>query len=732
MRRTILAALMLGAVFVPQLRAELKLASIFGDHMVLQREMPLNVWGRGTPGAEVAVEFSGQRKTAKCAADGSWRVTLDPLKTSAKPSELTVVSGGEKIVRGDILVGEVWLCSGQSNMFMMLWSNSPKYRQREGDRIAAEANFPEIRFTILALRCGFDPAADAAIMDPWRAVLPGKCSRISAVAFFFGRKLHEKLQVPVGLICSGWGGTRIEPWTPISGFASVPQGGELADTVRSRTPGTPRYRETVGKYLEAQRKYTAELEKAVAAGRIPSPPPEFPPALTVNKRGMHFDAAAIYNRMIHPITPLAMRGAIWYQGCSNSGDGALYKWKMHALLNGWRKEFVNHEMGFYFVQLAPFRWFGRETFFALWEAQRRFAAESGTRMAVINDVGDWNDIHPADKTQVGFRLANLALKYQYGLDGIAADFPELEKMTAEDGGRAVLIFRNVRQFTVRGGGEIRGFEAAGADGVFRPASASVSGGKILLTAPEIPRIRMVRYLKSDPNVGNLSAETGLPLGAFFRDDRTSEELAALRRGGGELIYACDLQTAWTPEKITYFIDNSRRFAGRRLARIHYRLELTEKTGAVSYVTVSMAPFTDKLAEIAVPHHVANRVRMQKQVADMEVRSNVKGVTNGRFPTGNIEFTFGNYTPHNAAKVPGAADRKYDTGDQLLEKGGYGCMQVHNFRKKETVFGCSGLAGHYRADIGIGTAPADRQPDWTHARNAGDFVSATLWISADFR
>ena len=728
MKKSILSVV-LATVWSASVYAGLTVSGAFGDHMVLQREMPVRIWGKADAGSEVSVTFKGQSKSGICDDHGNYLIELEPLKASAQGAELTVASGDEKVVLKDILVGEVYFCSGQSNMFMPLWSSSVKYRQKDGNKIVAKADFPKIRFAVSALRSGFMEQENAELMLPWQAIQPGKSARLSAVAYFFGVRLHEMLQVPVGLICSSWGGTPIETWIAPSGFASCPEGAELFRKVQRRTPGTSAYDSRMQETIHAYEKYLQQLKQSYQDKIVPPVPPVFPAEYIPDKRGFQWDASGNYNRMVKPFTPMAVRGVIWYQGCSNMGDGMSYKWKMTALLNGWRKEFANEKLSFYFVQLAPFRWFKKESLAGIWEAQRTFAVESGTKMAVINDVGDWQDIHPADKTQVGYRLANLALKYDFKRSNIQADFPELAGMKAGNN-QAVLNFANVRKFRVRDGKKISGFEVAGNDAVFKPTSAEINGSQIILKAPVKGKVRQVRYLWSDPNAGNLSAETGLPLGEFVYDDRSAEEITLARRGGEHLIYVYDMHNSWDAGKIKYLVDNSGKFAGRKIKRIYYYIELVHKNGNMEYVCVSFDPFTAKLSQIGIPH-VSHKGIFQQNVTNMEIRSNVKGLTCGKFPSGNIEFTPHNYTPGNSRKVPNALNEKYDAGDSFLKDGAYGCMQVHNYALKETVFGYSGFIRKKAADIGIGNATVGENPDWTHSVSGKNYIKATMWISADF-
>jgi sialate O-acetylesterase len=282
--------------------ADVKLPNVIGSGMVLQRDMAVPVWGWAEAGEEVTVSFAGQTKKTKAGDNGKWIVKLDSLEANAKGSTLTI-SGKNKINLDNILVGEVWICSGQSNMeWAIRQSMNPKEE-------AAAANYPQIRlFNVPGHTVSPLPKDEGA--GQWQVCDPNSANNFSAVGYFFGRRLHKDLKVPVGLIGSNWGGTRIEPWTTLAGFESVPELSKIADQVKNYKQDT-----RVG-------------------GGQPS---------------------AIYNSMVHPLTPFAMRGGIWYQGESNGSEGITYYQKKHALVNGWRKAFQNKDLAFYWVQLANFQ-----------------------------------------------------------------------------------------------------------------------------------------------------------------------------------------------------------------------------------------------------------------------------------------------------------------------------------------------------------------------------------------
>jgi sialate O-acetylesterase len=343
-------------VFALTASADVKLPNVLGSGMVLQRDLTVPVWGWAEAGEKVTVSFAGQTKTAKAGDDGKWMVKLSALKANAKATSL-IVEGNNKISLDNILVGEVWICSGQSNME---WRLSGTTNAKE--EIAA-SDYPLVRL--------FDVPGHTTSPKPqeegrgnWQVCSQKTSGGFSAVGYFFGRRLHKELDVPVGLIGSNWGGTRIEPWTTLEGFESVPELSKIAEQVKN---------------------YKADTK---VGGGSPS---------------------AIYNSMVHPLTPFAMRGGIWYQGESNGREGITYYQKKHALVNGWRKAFQNKDLGFYWVQLANFQQpknnpAGGDGWAKIREAQTKALDIPHTGMAVAIDLADAHnprDIHPRNKQDVG-------------------------------------------------------------------------------------------------------------------------------------------------------------------------------------------------------------------------------------------------------------------------------------------------------------------------------------------
>ncbi len=482
------------------LAADLRLPSVIGSNMVLQRDTAAPVWGWAKAGGEVTVSIGAQAKTAKAGADGRWEVRLDPLPAGG-PHQIGIASGGEKIVLDNVLVGEVWLCSGQSNME---WSLRASANPEEEIKAAQH---PNIRLFHIPKAAASTPQDD--VRAAWAECAPGPATHFSAVGYHFGLHLHKELDgVPIGLIGSAWGGTRIEPWTPIAGFEAVEKVKGIGDGAKEILA---RRDDTAG-FIAAADKWVADLKGAAAAGRPLPPAPQMPTPLN------HTSPTGLYNGMINPVVPYALRGAIWYQGESNNGEGMLYHEKMKALIAGWRKVFRKPELAFHFVQLAPFSYRnGENTLPYIWEAQAATLKVPGTGMAVITDIGNVRDIHPRNKRGVGERLALWALAKDYGKTSTVYSGP-LYKSMAVEGDRVRLKFAHVGGGLVsRDGKPLSDFTIAGEDGKFVPAEAAIEGGDVVVRAAGVAAPKHVRFGWHHMVNPNLANKAGLPAGPFKTD-----------------------------------------------------------------------------------------------------------------------------------------------------------------------------------------------------------------------
>lgn len=710
--------------------AEVKVDDCFGDNMVLQRELPARIRGTADPGEEVTVEFAGQTVRATADDKGDWIATLAPLKANKTPATLTVRGAGNTITIGNVLVGEVWLCSGQSNMFYSLYNKNPGYLHTDSAEITSQADYPLIRIASVPRRSSANPLRESRAK--WQPVTPENIKSFTAVGYFFGLGLYKVLGVPIGLVHSSWGGTRIEPWTTLDGFKSVPEGKDsrFARFLAGRTAGTPEFSKNAEKFSDTQRDWVEKSEAALKKGLVPPPQPPLPPEFLGTDRTT---TGALYNAMIHPLTGMTFRGAIWYQGESNLWRWDEYRWAMHALVNGWRKAFDNPDLQFYFVQIAPYRYNSRELprqCIGLWEAQQKFADESGCGMAVINDHGDPDDIHPHDKRPVGDRLARLALNRTYGKKEIACDAPRLKSFKRE-GNAFVLEFKDASSWNTADGGEVRGFEVAGIDGVYHPATAEIRGAQLAVSAPQVDHPRYLRYLCRNVAVGNLRNEHGLVPATFRVSDVKTDELLDYLTKRPNLVYMYDL-FAGGPDGIRAKVDNSGKFAKRRVTRVRYLFVVTDKKGRTRYAEVSIDPFVQDLRKLALPgskvrHNIATPIR------NIGIRTNVPQLIDGdEIANGNIEFWYTNYGPKNTKGIRGASDKVFDAGDQpdAGRKPGYGCMQFHSVRG-DAIVCFNNFKGRGSADLGFGVDRNGKNPDWTFSKAGRSYKSAKLYVFCDF-
>lgn len=481
--------------------AEVRLPHILGDKMVLQRDMPVPIWGWAEPGEEIAVKFGKHEIKTKADAAGNWIVKL-PAMEAGGPYVMKV-TGKNTILLTDILVGEVWICSGQSNMAMGVGGSS------SASEAIPAAEYPKIRFFKVPNRISVLPVSD--VNGVWRKCSPATVRPFSAVGYFFGRELHEQLDVPVGLINTSWGGSRIEPWTPPAGFASVPKLEEISKMIEMAGPN---YEAAVSKAVDDIEVWLPTAKKALAEGEsVPAPP--FWPRHQLDGLGQ---PTALYNSMIHPLVPFGIRGAIWYQGESNHSEGMMYFEKMKALINGWRAVWGEGDFPFYFVQLAPFRYGGSPLQLPLlWEAQTAALSLPNTGMAVINDIGNLIDIHPRNKEDVGKRLALWALARTYGREDVVYSGPMYKSMAVEEG-RISIGFDHVGGGLVsRHGGPLTWFEIAGEDKKFVKAEARIDGDKVIVWNDTVSNPVAVRFGWYREAVPNLMNKEGLPARSFRTD-----------------------------------------------------------------------------------------------------------------------------------------------------------------------------------------------------------------------
>jgi sialate O-acetylesterase len=494
------------ALLAPQARADVKLPAIFGSHMVLQRDQNDRVWGWASPGEEVTVRIGDQSKSAKAGADGKWSVTLDPLPAGG-PHTL-IVEGKNKLTFDDVLVGEVWICSGQSNM---QWSVAAS---NDADLESLAAKYPNLRLISVPNLGTQEPQSD--FRGQWQSCTPETVKPFTAVGYFFGRQLQETLGVPVGLINNAWGASACEGWVRRDILESNPKYKALMEhweTIEKRLP------QDKAEYPQKLADWQRAADQAKADNKPVPPRPQEPEALMRSQ----FRPGNIYNGVLKPTIGYGIKGAIWYQGETNSGRAYQYRDLFPLMIQSWRDEWGIGDFSFYWAQLADFMAEKPEPSDSGWAELREAQTMTMSRLpktgeAVIIDIGEGRDIHPRNKQDVGKRLARWALARDYGVK-VPYHSPQYKAME-KNGNKIVLTFDHAGQglytFDVL---EPRGFAIAGDDRKFVWAKARVVGpDKVEVWSDQVSEPAAVRYAWADNPVCNLYSMEGLPVTPFRTDD----------------------------------------------------------------------------------------------------------------------------------------------------------------------------------------------------------------------
>ncbi len=480
--------------------AQVTLPRILSDHMVVQRDLPVHVWGMAEAGEEVTVSFRGESRATKAGALGRWSVFLKP-GAAGGPFQLTVEgkpapegsAPAQKITLDDVLVGDVWVASGQSNM---------EFEMRKAATAAEDlpnAANPRIRLLIVKHDAA-EYAQDDIETSGWAASSPETARDFSAVAWYFAREIEAREKVPVGVIKSDWGGTLVESWTRLRALG---EDASLSPVFVWRGRMTDREADA----LLADKEHQQEIAEAKAQGK---PIPEFPwhPELEMWAPGL------LWNGMIAPLTPFPIRGVIWYQGESNSPverEPTLYHRLFRTMIEDWRREWGEGDFPFLYVQIANFKSGPSEDWAAIREGQLQTLELRNTAMAVTIDIGNPDNVHPTDKVDVGLRLARAARAISYG-EAIEYSGPLFRQATPE--GSAIRVwFDHAKGLTAKGG-EVSGFEVAGKDGRFFPATAMIEGSTAVATSPSVAEPVAVRYGWANSPVCNLYNGEGLPASPF--------------------------------------------------------------------------------------------------------------------------------------------------------------------------------------------------------------------------
>ena len=500
----ILLALFLAAGPLP---AAVKPASSFTSHMVLQCDLKVPVWGTAEPGEEVTVEFAGQKKSALADADGNWRVDLDAMKMSAEGRILTITGShtAQTIQLDDVLVGEVWLCSGQSNMDFTVAMTKKYYFAgvtNEAAEVAA-ANYPRIRMFSGEWTRSYTPCNTVA--GTWKVCTPENVREFSAIGYFFARDLQKELNVPVGILTLTYGASTAQAWIRREAMTANPKLKPVLDDfdakVKAWVPPTE----------DELKQWQAAVDRAKAAGQRP------PRNRHLNPDQDQHNPTVLFNGMIAPGVPFAIRGVLWYQGESITGPRELFPLWNETLINDWRKLW-GRELPFYFCQLAALRNNSNSPQVREWQAEALNLPK--TAMTVTVDIGDEKNVHPKDKQDVGDRLTRIALAKVYGRK-LEYSGPVYASMKME-GNVIRLKFSHLGGGLIAKNGPLQTFEIAGADKKFVPAEAKIDGDTVLVSSADVTNAIAVRYAWSSyPEGCNLYNMAGLPAPPFRTDAQKS-------------------------------------------------------------------------------------------------------------------------------------------------------------------------------------------------------------------
>ncbi len=505
--------------------ASVKLPSLFTDGMVLQRDVETPIWGWAYPGEKITVTFGDQTRQAAADDEGKWIVRLKPMPADKTSRELSVAGSASTLKVKNAVVGEVWLCSGQSNMNLSL---------RESSHAAAmktEITNGMIRYFTAPPVASLLPCEDIAAR--WNVCNTDTLGGCSAVAYFYAKEISDSLDVPVGLLISAWSGTMIAPWVSPEGFRAVPELADTAKAVDAFTPTTETGHSAYVKYLSQLQTWSDNARKALDRNMSPSPQP-MPPGWV--QHGLNFQATCIYNGMIYPLKQYAFRGAIWYQGESNGNSRLAYLPLMKALILGWRKALGQGDFPFYYVQLPAYgapntsRPVGGDGWTGVREAQTMALSMANTGMACAIDLGGSTpaDLHPKNKLDVGRRLALWAMSKTYKKDVVCSG-PLYKEFKAEEPairvsfdyvGAGLMVGEKVGLEPIRevAGGNLKGFAITGDNKVWHWADAKIDGQAVVVTSPNVPKPVAVRYAYSgNPEGANLYNRDGLPAAPFRTD-----------------------------------------------------------------------------------------------------------------------------------------------------------------------------------------------------------------------
>lgn len=715
-------------------------ADYFGNHMVLQRDTTCPIWGYGDPNTEVMLTLNGKKVgTTNVDETGYWRINLEPTSVGG-PYDLTLFTDDSCEKLENVMFGDVYLCSGQSNMEFSLRIAA------EAKEFISSANIPNLRLLQVENAWSGDP--QKGFKGEWTVSNPDAASAFSAVAFIAGKKLAEELDIPIGLVQADWGGTPIEAWMSIPALIDTKDiNGYFGIVVQYYDKNGELYRKMLSENIERYTNYAESLKQAEKNGTVPLRPPVFSAELDA-PTGMG-QGAVHYNAMINPLTPAAFKGVFWYQGCSNVARRTeKYGELLKRFTQDWRENFESPDLPFIIVQICPYDYEADynlqpvDEYFekGVYSQQTYAESDDNAYLVVTNDVGNVKDIHPTRKKPVGERIANLCKKHLYGQEDIIADSPVCEKIE-RNGNELVLYFKNSGEgLTTSDEQSPDWFKIAGANGLYLPAQARIDGDKVILTNESIERPCAVTFAWSDKAEPNLRNSAGLPAGSFKIDVPAGGALYdnVPEAENFEVIYKVvptKNEPADAIKSIKYDVDNSKNFANRKIKRIGYYFETVRQDFTTEYVFVSMDPFTNDLTKLGVPTPNSN-IFFQQEIDNLEIYSNSPNLSTGKFDKGVIEFWPFAFDPKRKLNIDSASDEVYDWDDtpQTYNTGYYyGSMQLHNISqpKGEVIFAFNRFFGGKEAEFGIGTNQGAGNPDYVDSKSGKEYKQVNIIALVEF-
>lgn len=483
------------------LNAQVKLPALVADNMVLQQNSKVNLWGWASPNEKINLQLGWQNTPVEIIADlnGNWKTVVNTPVGSEKPYEITI-EASNKIILKNILIGEVWICSGQSNMYFPVgkedgtWKTGVKNYEEE----IKNASYPNIRLFTVATNASPKPLDD--VIGSWKECSPTSINTFSAVAYFFGRDLYQKLNVPIGLISTSWGGTKAEAWTAQN---ILEENTDFLPILEQDATNEKLFQEKLATYY-------VDLKKERLANTVDG----FKSQLKKPKKEANKTSYVLYNAMLHPIVNYTMKGVIWYQGESNAEKAFLYRSLFPAMVKSWREEWKQGDFPFYYVQIAPHKGQNPDIREAQLIASKTIP---NAGMVVTTDVGNATNIHPIDKQTVGYRLALIARAKTYGENKLVYSGPTYNHLKNKKN-KIQLFFDNVDSGFKKPSEELKEFEIAGDDQVFYPAETKIDGKTIVVSSSKVKNPTAVRFAWKAVPEPNLFNNENLPASPFRTDD----------------------------------------------------------------------------------------------------------------------------------------------------------------------------------------------------------------------